>query len=308
MVDICLAGTGGMMPLHNRWLTSCYMEYNGKAILIDCGEGTQVALVEAECKLSKLETLFITHFHADHISGLPGLLLSLGNYSKKTPLYIYGPKGITEIVNNLCCICGKLPYEIIIKELPVNEITQYGVPEIDEMITVRAFPLRHRVPCLGYSLVFSRKPVFNPEKAGALGIPKIMWSRLHKGEDVEFEGNIYTTDMVTDGARKPVKVTYATDSRPIDTIADEAFRSDLFICEGMYAEPDKLSKAKQYKHMTFYEAAELARRAEVSQMWLTHFSPSLVGAKGYMKEVRKIFPEAYLGEDGMTVELDFQED
>ena len=156
MVDICLAGTGGMMPLHNRWLTSCYMEYNGKAILIDCGEGTQVALVEAECKLSKLETLFITHFHADHISGLPGLLLSLGNYSKKTPLYIYGPKGITEIVNNLCCICGKLPYEIIVKELPVNEITQYGVPEIDEMITVRAFQLRHRVPCLGYSLVVSR--------------------------------------------------------------------------------------------------------------------------------------------------------
>ena len=303
MVDICLAGTGGMMPLHNRWLTSCYMEYNGKAILIDCGEGTQVALVEAECKLSKLETLFITHFHADHISGLPGLLLSLGNYSKKTPLYIYGPKGITEIVNNLCCICGKLPYEIIVKELPVNEITQYGVPEIDEMITVRAFPLRHRVPCLGYSLVFSRKPVFNPEKAEALGIPKIMWSRLHKGEDVEFEGNIYTTDMVTDGARKPVKVTYATDSRPIDTIADEAFRSDLFICEGIYGDEEHAESMKEKGHMLIQDALRLAGLAEAERLWLTHYSPAMTNPSVYEKSIKKKFPAAVVSRDGQKINL-----
>lgn len=303
MVDICLAGTGGMMPLHNRWLTCCYMEYNGKAILIDCGEGTQIALVEADCKLSKLETLLITHFHADHISGLPGLLLSLGNYSKKTPLKIYGPKGLTEIVSNLCCICGKLPYEIRCIEFPTNEITEFSVPEIDEMISVRAFPLKHRVPCLGYSFVFSRKPVFNPQKAESLGIPKQMWKLLHKGETVEFEGNTYTTEMVTDGLRKPVKVTYATDSRPVDTIADEAFRADLFICEGMYGDEEHADSMKEKGHMLISDAIRLAELAEAERLWLTHYSPAMTCPSVYEKGIKKKFPAAVVSTDGQKINL-----
>jgi len=303
MVDVCLAGTGGMMPLHNRWLTSCYMEYNGKAVLIDCGEGTQIALVEADCKLSKLETLLITHFHADHVSGLPGLLLSLGNYSKKTPLNIYGPRGLTEIVNNLTCICGKLPYELIIHELPTGEITQFSVPEIDEMITVRSFPLKHRVPCIGYSFVFSRKPVFNPVKAEELGIPKQYWKLLHKGEDVEFEGRTYTTDMVTDGMRKPVKVTYATDSRPTDTIADEAFRSDLFICEGMYGDEEHADSMKEKGHMLISDAIRLAELAEAERLWLTHYSPAMTNPSVYEKGIKKKFSAAVISQDGQKITL-----
>ena len=109
-------------------------------------------------------------------------------------------------------------------------------------------------------------------------------------------------------ARKGLKVAYCTDSRPVARISRFADQADLFICEGMYAEPDKLKKDRQYKHMTFYEAAELAKTAQVKELWLTHFSPSLVGAKGYMNQVREIFPNAHLGEDGKTVELDFQEE
>ncbi|MBE6853289.1 MAG: ribonuclease Z [Ruminococcus sp.] len=303
MVDICLAGTGGMMPLNSRWLTCCYMEYNGKAILIDCGEGTQIALVDAECKLSKLETLIITHFHADHISGLPGLLLSLGNYSKTTPLKIYGPKGITSIVNNLCCICGKLPYEIQITELPTNTISRFQLFEIDEMITVSAFPLRHTVPCLGYSFVFSRKPVFNPEKASSLGIPKQFWSRLHKGETVEIDGKTYTTDMVTDGERKPVKVTYATDTRPVDTIADEGFRSDLLICEGMYGDDENTQSMKEKGHMLFSDALRIASDAEAERLWLTHYSPAMTNPSVYEKDVKKKFPGAVISSDGQKITL-----
>ncbi len=303
MVDICLAGTGGMMPLSGRWLTCCYMEYNGKAILIDCGEGTQIALAEADSKLSKVDSLFITHFHADHISGLPGLLLSLGNYSKTSPLKIYGPKGLTEIVSSLCCICGKLPFEIQTTELPANEITQFSVPEIDEMITVRAFPLKHRVPCLGYSFVFSRKPVFNPEKAEALGIPKQMWKLLHKGETVEHEGKTFTTDMVTDGLRKPVKVTYATDSRPTDTIADEAFRSDLFICEGMYGDEEHAESMKEKGHMLISDAIRLAELAEAERLWLTHYSPAMKNPFIYEKAVHKKFPAAVISRDGQKITL-----
>lgn len=303
MVDVCLAGTGGMMPLSGRWLTCCYMEYNGNAILIDCGEGTQIALVEAECKLSKLETLLITHFHADHISGLPGLLLSLGNYSKKTPLKIYGPRGLTDVVNNLLCICGKLPYEIQITEFPVNEVTPFSVPEIDEMVSVRAFPLKHSVPCLGYSFVFSRKPVFNPEKAEALEIPKQYWKLLHKGETVEFDGKTFTTDMVTDGLRKPIKITYATDSRPVDIIADEAFRSDLFICEGMYGDDDRDDSMREKGHMLMSDAVRLAGLAEAERLWFTHYSPAMTNPSVYEKTLKKKFPAAVISRDGQKINL-----
>ena len=135
-----------------------------------------------------------------------------------------------------------------------------------------------------------------------------MWSRLQKGETMTAEdGSVYTPEMVLGAARKGIKVTYCTDSRPTELIVKSALHSDLFICEGMYAEKEKLAKAKQYKHMTFYEAADMARRAEVKEMWLTHFSPSLVQAEQYMPEVKSIFPNALLGKDGKTIELMFDE-
>ena len=303
MVDVCLAGTGGMMPLKNRWLTCCYMEYNGKAILIDCGEGTQIALSQSECRLSKLETLLITHFHADHISGLPGLLLSLGNYSKKTPLKIYGPKGIGAVVNNLCCICGKLPYPIEITEIATNVSTELVLDEIDQMVSVKTIPLIHTVPCIGYSITFSRKPVFNPEKAEALNIPKKMWSILHNGENVEIDGNIITTDMVTDGIRKPVKITYATDTSPVDQIADIGFRSDLLICEGMYGDDENAESMVEKCHMLFSDALRIASDAEAERMWLTHYSPAMTNPNIYENSVRNSFSGAVISKDGQKITL-----
>ena len=229
MIDVCLAGTGGMMPLKNRWLTTCYMEYQGKGILIDCGEGTQIALAASECKLSRLEALFITHFHADHISGLPGLLLSLGNYSKTTPLRIYGPKGIKSIVNSLCCICRNLPFELDIIELERASLS-FAEESIDPMLEIGVLPLRHTVSCLGYSFTFRRKPVFNPDKALQLNVPQKLWRVLHGGESVEVDGKTITTEMVTDGSRAPVKLTYVTDTVAFRGIAEFAEGSDLFIC------------------------------------------------------------------------------
>lgn len=303
MVDICLAGTGGMMPLKNRWLTCCFLEYNGKAMLIDCGEGTQIALSEADCRLSKLETLLITHFHADHISGLPGLLLSLGNYSKKTPLKIYGPRGLTDVVNNLCCICGKLPYELDIIEFPTNISTQFIPYEIDEMVTISTIPLKHSIPCIGYSFTFLRKPVFNPKKAEELGIPKQMWSKLHKGEKIEFEGKFITTDMVTDGERKPIKVTYVTDSRPVDNIADIGFRSDLLICEGMYGDNENEESMKEKGHMLFSDALRIANDSESERLWFTHYSPAMTNPSIYEKFVKKSFAGAVISQDGQKINL-----
>jgi ribonuclease Z len=141
----------------------------------------------------------------------------------------------------------------------------------------------------------------------ALGIPKPFWGRLQKGETVEQDGQIYTQDMVLGPARKGIKLTYCTDTRPTESIVRNAAGSDLLIIEGMYGEKEKAAKAVEYKHMTFYEAAEIAKKAEVAEMWLTHYSPSLTRPQEYMDDVKKIFPHAVAGKDRMSVELDFPE-
>ncbi len=303
MLDVCLLGTAGMMPQPNRWLTSLMTRYNGSSLLIDCGEGTQIAMKEAGLSPNPIDIICFTHYHADHISGLPGLLLSMGNSDRTEPVTMIGPKGLERVVNALRVIAPELPFEIIYRELSEQE-------EFIEICgyQIHAYRVQHNVICYGYSIEIPRNGKFDVEAAKNLGLPVQMWNPLQKGNDVIWEGKTYTPDMVMGPARKGIKVAYCTDTRPVERIVKFAEGADLFICEGMYAEPDKLNKAKQYKHMTFYEAAELAKAADVREMWLTHFSPSMVGAKGYMKAVRDIFPNAYLGEDGKTVELDFQEE
>ena len=303
MLDICLLGTAGMMPLPNRWLTSMMARFNGSSLLIDCGEGTQIAMKECGWSPKPIDTMLITHFHADHVSGIPGMLLSMGNADRTEPLLIVGPKGIRNVVESLRIIAPELPFELEFKELTEQE-EKFEVHGMQ----VTAFRVKHNVICYGYSIEIPRAGRFDVECAKASGIPLRAWNPLQKGNVIEIDGVTYTPDMVMGPDRKGLKVTYCTDTRPIDRIWQEATGSDLFICEGMYCEPEKLQKAKQYKHMTFYEAAELAKKAEVKEMWLTHFSPSLLGAKRYMKDVREIFPAASLGEDGRMIELDFEEE
>ncbi|MBE5917083.1 MAG: ribonuclease Z [Pseudobutyrivibrio ruminis] len=303
MLDVCLLGTAGMMPLPNRWLTSCLFRFNGEGLLIDCGEGTQVALREAGFSPYPISIICITHYHADHVSGLPGLLLSMGNSDRTDPITIVGPKGLERVVNSLRIIAPELPFEIRFHELTSDE-------EHFEILgyQLHAFKVNHNVLCYGYTVSIPRKGRFDVEMAQKLGLPVQLWNPLQKGNNVEFEGKLYTPDMVMGQARKGLKVTYCTDTRPTKSLVLAAADSDLLICEGMYAEEDKLSKAKQNKHMTFYEAAKVAKDAAVKELWLTHFSPSMTGHKRYMKAVREIFPAAYLGEDGKFLELDFSEE
>lgn len=303
MLDVCLLGTGGMMPLPYRWLTSLLTRYNGSSLLIDCGEGTQVAMKKAGFSAKPIDVMCFTHYHADHISGLPGMLLTMGNAERVEPLTMIGPKGLERVVEALRTIAPELPFEIRYIEIDGPEMTI----ELNGYV-IHAFRVNHNVVCYGYTLEIKRAGLFHVEAAKQLPIPKNYWGRLQHGETVAYEGCTYTPDMVMGEPRKGIKLTYCTDTRPTQSLVEAAKGSDLLICEGMYAEPEKLAKAKQYKHMTFYEAARVAKDAEVGQLWLTHFSPSLIHPENYMDAVRKIYKEASLGKDGRFVELDFQED
>lgn len=303
MLDVCLLGTSGMMPLPNRWLTSLMTRYNGSNILIDCGEGTQIALKEVGWSPNPIDIICFTHFHADHISGLPGMLLSMANADRKESVTMIGPKGLESIVKSLLVITGKLPFRIEYIELNNKEESF----EINGY-TIKAFKLKHSVICYGYSISISRLGKFDVSKAKELDIPVVFWNRLQHGEEICDGKNKYSPNMVMGPERKGLKVSYCTDSRPCDAIVRCAKDSDLFICEGMYGEKDKLQSAKEKKHMTFYEAAELAAEAKTKELWLTHFSPSLVGANQYMKDVCKIFKNSHLGKDGKIVELVYEEE
>ena len=300
MLDICLLGTGGMMPLPYRWLTSLMARYNGKSILIDCGEGTQIAMKEKGWSPKPIDIICFTHFHADHVSGLPGMLLTMGNAERTEPLLIIGPKGLTRVVSALRVIAPELPFEIKCVEITENE-QSFSF----DGFRIEAFRVNHNVICYGYSSVIERKGKFQLEKATELGIEKKYWNRLQKGETIETENGVLTPDMVLGEERKGLKVTYCTDTRPTESIANNAVGADLFICEGMYGEPDKEVKAKEYKHMTMYEAARLAKEADVNELWLTHYSPSLVRPDEYLNKVRGIFERTKMPRDGWNKTIDF---
>ena len=290
------------MPLPYRKLTALMTRYNGSNLLIDCGEGTQVAIREKGWSVHDLDVICFTHYHADHISGLPGLLLTLGNADRTKPVHMIGPRGLERVVNALRTIAPELPFPI-----EYHEITEKEQDFEMNGYCIHAFRVNHNVTCYGYTLEIKRQGRFDVERARGQEIPQKFWSRLQKGEIIEDGDRVLTPDMVLGPQRKGIKLTYCTDTRPVPIIAECAKHADLFICEGMYAEKEKEAKARQYKHMTFYEAASLAKSAEARAMWLTHFSPSLTKAESYMDEVCKIFPEASLGKDGRSIELEFEE-
>ena len=301
MLDVCLLGCGGMMPLPYRWLTALMTRFNGSSLLIDCGEGTQIAIKEKGWSFKPIDVICFTHYHGDHISGLPGLLLTMGNADRREPLTLIGPKGLERVVNSLRVIAPELPF-------PIEFIEIEGSEQTFEMngYRLKAFRVNHNVLCYGYSLEIDRAGKFDPERAKAQGIPQRYWKHLQKGETVELDECVWTPDMVLGPPRKGIKLTYTTDTRPTQSIRENAKGSDLFICEGMYGEKEKAAKAVEYKHMTFYEAAQLAKEAGVQEMWLTHYSPSLTRPEEYMEEVRKIFPAAKAGKDKMSVEMKFE--
>ena len=303
MIDVCLLGCGGMMPLPKRFLTALLLRYEGKCILVDCGESTQVALHLSGFSTKSIDHILITHFHGDHVSGLPGLLLTIANHHREDPLHIWGGKGLGRIVSGLTVICDKLPYELVIHELPFNEASSFDICGI----RVKTLPVKHRVPCLAYTFELDRQGKFDVSRAIAKEIPKHYWSRLQKGETITEGDIIWKPSDVLGEARKGLKLTYATDCRPSAAMEAFAYESDLFIAEGLYGALDKEKSAREKGHMTYREAATVAKNAKVKALWLTHFSPALLNPKQDLPVAEKIFPNVELGQNLKMTTLLFED-
>ena len=300
MLDIALVGTGGMMPMPERFLSSMMIRINGKLILVDCGEGTQVSLKKIGWGFKAMRCNTFSHYHADHISGLVGMLLAIANAGREESVKLIGPKGLKYVVEGLLRIAQDISYEIEYIELEECETINVSGLEINFASAV------HSVKCNAYSFNLRRKGKFDTEKAKTLNIPKKMWSVLQREGRLEYNGKIYTSDMVMGGERKGIKVAYCTDSRPFDELIKLAENADLFICEGMYGENGKKPKALENKHMLFSEAANIAKSANVKELWLTHYSPSLSQPEEFISNAKDIFENTFAGYDGMNKTIYFE--
>jgi len=302
MIDVALVGTGGMMPLPGRFLSSMLCRVNGKMILFDCGEGTQVSLRILGWGFKQIDMICFTHFHGDHISGLPGLLLTMANAERTEPLKLFGPQGLQYVVKSLCVIAQDLPFPLEFYEWEGRNTYT------DDMLTISTLPLNHRAPCLAYCVELARRGKFDPERAKMQNIPLAVWSQLQKQneEPIVYNGMAYTSDMVLGAPRKGLKLVFCTDTRPVKDLPSFAKDADLFICEGLYGDPDKQEKTAFRRHMTFQEAAEIARAANVKEMWLTHFSPAMPDPYNYLENATDIFANTKVGKDRMTKTLVFE--
>ena len=303
MLDVTMPGCGGTMPLPGRWLTSLFLRCEGHGILIDCGEGTQIALKEAGISAHCIDLILLTHFHGDHVMGLPGILMSMGMSGRTEPVTVVGPKNLTDIVPKLCAVAG-FPFELQGIELtePECEFTA----EFNPSLRIQAFQAWHSIMTYGYSVVLDRLPKFDREKAEAQGIPVKYWSRLQKGETIADGDRTYTPDMVLGKARKGIRVTCCTDTRPSERIVRYCRDADLAVLEGMYGSDERLEAAKIKKHMIFSEAAEIAGKANAKELWLTHYSPSETHPEEWIDSARNIFPNSHCGYCGRHKVLTFE--
>ncbi|MCL2610860.1 MAG: ribonuclease Z [Defluviitaleaceae bacterium] len=301
MLEIALVGTGGMMPLKNRHLSSMICRYKTATILFDCGEATQISLQKIGWGFKAIDVICFTHFHADHITGLPGLIHAINHSGRTETLTIVGPVGIQKVSESLLIVAKGLSFSIEYVELSDGDIFT-----IDDKISIKSLPLDHRVTCLAYSLETTRQGKFDIERANSLNIPIRFYANLQRGEIVEYNGQTYDPSTVLGPLRHGFKIVFCTDTRPIHEIVLFAKNADLFIAEGIYADDEKLDKAKEYKHMLFSEAANLAKEANVKEMWLTHYSPSLSNPEDFIDIARNIFENSHTGYDGMTKVLNYE--
>jgi ribonuclease Z len=300
VIDLLLLGTGGMMPLPSRWLSSLLVRMNGHLVVFDCGEGTQIPWQALGWGFRRLSAICLSHMHADHVAGLPGLLHAVANADRTDPVAILGPPGTSSVVHALRQIAPVLPFE-----LDIREVDESDPVELSGGATLRALRGDHRLPCNCYRLNVPRGRRFLVERAQELQIPTAYWNQLQHGHDVTIDGHLVESESVLGPQRRGLSIAYVTDTRPVGGLRAFLADVDLLVCEGTYGDNDDQPKAVERKHMTFAEAAELARQSQAGALWLTHFSPAVSEPRDYLENAQRIFPETTIGFSGMTTTLSF---
>lgn len=298
MLTAVLPGCGGTQPLPDRALATFALRSGTASLLFDCGEGTQTALRRCGISLYKLTAVLLTHYHGDHIFGLPGLWQTMASQGRTAPLTITGPAGLGAILAPMQALAGPLPFALELHEFDENTAAvKLGG------LTVTAFALKHRVPCCGYACTLPRAGKFDAARAVAAGIPQTAWRALQQGETV----GAFTPAMVLGPARRGLKVVYATDTRPCDALRAAAQDADLLCMDATYADDADLDKAQEYGHATCREAGELAAGANVRRLWLTHYSAAVSDTAPGLAAAQACCPAAVAGYDGLQIEIPFDE-
>jgi ribonuclease Z len=298
MLELAMVGTGGMLPLPNRWLSSALIRYAGHLLLFDCGEGTQISLRSLGWGIKDIDLILISHVHGDHVAGLPGLLLTQGNSARTEPVEIVGPPGLVNVVNGLRVVAPYLPFEVRCREL------DSGASLALTDLRITCVEADHHVPCLAYRIDLTRARRFLPERARALGIPVAEWRRLQRAESV---GGVHPEDVLGP-PRAGLSIGLVTDTRPTSAIAELIAGVDLLVSEATFGDDDDQMRAVERRHMTFREAATLAAAARVGQLVLTHFSPSVTQPERFAANARAVFANTTVGSDHLTVTLRFPKD
>lgn len=303
MIDALLLGTGGMMPLVDRYLSALLIRCEGDMTLFDCGEGTQVPMRESGWGFKRLSSIVLSHLHADHVMGMTGVLFSVGNAGRSEPLTIYGPPGTLAVAQALTIVVPGLPFEVMVHEIEAGE--RLRLPAGIELSVGQA---EHRDRCFFYRVDRARDRRFDVDRARAAGIPVRYWSRLQGGESIEWDGDRFAPEAFMGPERTGVSLGFVTDSRPVEEMAELLQGVDLLVCEGTYGDDADLEKAISKTHMTFREAATIAHDAHAGALWLTHFSPAVADPDLFLGNASSVFANTTVGYSGLETTLAFPEE
>lgn len=302
MIDVTLLGTAALFPLPDRALTAVFLTCGGHSILFDCGEGTQTAARKARVSIMKTDLIALTHYHGDHVFGLPGLLQTMHSFGRARPLYITGPAGLREALAPLLYLAGETCYEVRLLEAHESTIPLTGFPA---GAALTSFLTEHRVPSQGYCFTLSRPGKFLPERAQALGVPPRLWGILQRGESVFIDGSPVSPEQVLGPPRRGLKLVFTGDTAVCDGLRDAARGADLLISEATFADDGQAERAREYGHMVFSQAARLAAEAGVRELWLAHYSQMVKDPQAALPNARAYFENTVCGADGMTATLRF---
>lgn len=302
MIDALLLGTSGTFPLPGRPLSSMLVRVGPELLLFDCGEGTQVSMRRAGWGFKALSAICLSHLHADHVSGLPGLLLTVGHSGRREPLDIYGPPGTRIVVAGLRVIAPYLPYEVRVHELAESHRLHWNGASLSTL------PIDHAIPCLAYRVDLPRTRRFDADKARALDVPIDDWKSLQRGETVLVGNEYVTPEQVLGPPRRGLSLAFVTDTRPTTEMPHFLAGVDLLTIEGTYGDPTDADNALENKHLLFSEAAEIGRRAGARQIWLTHFSAKMLDPERYLDEATRVHPDTAVGYEGLTTTLRYSDE